>query len=230
MTDKHFNPALERRLAELIAKEDWGGVVAFMDTLSNAHFRTAGYILGETLMPRMEDEEKFWTLASTLVLSNRKAFLVTIMKSAARRVFAVESIAFAKLCEELSSNDIDVTKTLANLLPLMERPEGVERLLCLLHVDDPMQRIAHLLKVETMPSRYALFMALRKVDHNTELLRRTVQYLMKRGDNQSFNLASLVTSYFGLQGIQGTFARPLQPYELSRFDSSYEAFRKSMLR
>jgi hypothetical protein len=47
---------------------------------------------------------------------------------------------------------------------------------------------------------------------------------MKRGDGLSFNLASLIKAYFGLDELKGTFSLRLKPYELARIESSYKAF------
>ena len=40
-------------------------IPGFLDGLSNAQFRTAGYILGEEIMPRLEAED-FWLLTTLL--------------------------------------------------------------------------------------------------------------------------------------------------------------------
>jgi hypothetical protein len=47
---------------------------------------------------------------------------------------------------------------------------------------------------------------------------------MKRGDSQSFNLASLLRLSFGLEEVRGTFSLSLEPYQLSRVEQNYDAF------
>jgi hypothetical protein len=49
-------------------------------------------------------------------------------------------------------------------------------------------------------------------------------FLMKRGDALSFNLASLMKEYFGLEEMKGTFSLRLKPFELARLETSYRAF------
>ena len=53
-------------------------------------------------------------------------------------------------------------------------------------------------------------------------------FLMKNGDAMSFNLASLMKTYFALNELKGTFSLSLKPFELARIESSFEAFRNAM--
>ena len=80
--DKHYNPAISRCLQNFAEQRDWQGLLLYLDGLSNAQFRTAGYMLGERTIPEL-DESDMWTLISSLVAHNAKAFLVTMMKAVA---------------------------------------------------------------------------------------------------------------------------------------------------
>ncbi len=228
-TDKHYNPAIEARLRGLIASRDWTGVLRYLATLSHSSFRTAGYMLGETLMQPLSDTD-FWTFAEALVRSNSKAFLVTLLKGAILRGVDVDSAGFASFCAAIREGETDVRKTLLLLLPQMSDPQSVSTLFSLLDVADAEKRVSFLLRVPTPAASFVLLLTLRSLDHNRQVLLRTVAYLMKRGDDRSFNLASLLKTYFGLEEVRGTFSRPVEPYQLARLDSSYEAFCEALNR
>ena len=50
---KRHNPVLERRLQAYLVAGDIQGLRSFLDKLSNQDFRTAGFLLGEKLLPKL---------------------------------------------------------------------------------------------------------------------------------------------------------------------------------
>ena len=50
---KRHNPVLERRLQAYLAADDIQGLRSFLEGLSNQDFRTAGFLLGEKLLPKL---------------------------------------------------------------------------------------------------------------------------------------------------------------------------------
>ncbi len=227
--DKHYNPIIASRLRNIAGGRQWSLLPDFLDGLSNAQFRTAGYILGEEIMPRLEAED-FWLLTTLLYKYNAKAFLVTCMKSATKRVGEYRREDAEELWKMLSANDIDATKTLQTLLPCIhDDVHTAQHLLNVMVGEDAEKRIALLLKIDTPVGAYLLLHALRQVEHNRPLLVRTTYFLIKRGDPLSFNLASLFKAFFGLEEVRGTFSLRLQPFELSRLETSYSAFKARVL-
>ena len=174
-------------------------------------------------MTELSDAD-FWALTQVLISYHPKAFLVTLLKSVGQRGMNVHSEAFAVFCHSLRGNELDVQKTLLQLLPLAHRPEAMEHLFHLLAVDDRERRIPYLIRTATLPAFYLLFHTLKYVEHDRSLLIRTVYFLMKRGDDASFNLASLLKAYFGLDEVHGTFSLRIEPYQLARLEGSFEAF------
>lgn len=229
--DKHYDPIILRRVEALVAEGDWQGLMTYVDGLSNAQFRTAGYILGERIMPRL-NETNAWLLVMRLTEHNSKAFLVTMMKAVAVRIkqgnmqlrFA-GSRAFLAMVRD---NEVDRQKILTELLPVVESPEDVAWLLGKLGVEEGRERLAALLRVQTTAASYALFRTMHYIEHERPLLVRTVRFLMQRGDALGFNLASLLKTYYGLDEVTGTFSLHIEPYELARLANSYEAFRRAM--
>ncbi len=228
-TDKHYSNTLEAQLRSLLKTGDWDRVVRRIETMSNSESRTAGYLLGERLMPELGADD-FWALACVLVSHNSKAYLVTVLKCAAVRGVDVECEGFARMCQTLRGNKIDVEKTLKLLLPILDKPQHIASLFTSLGVSDPHERLASLLGVSTEAASYSLLHTLKSLDHEKALLTRVVRFLMKRGDNKSYNLASMLKTYFGLNDVRGVFSREIEPYKLAKLAESYDAFRTMLNR
>ncbi len=230
-TDKHFNPVINQRLRTIVVSGDLLLLPSYLDSLSNASFRTAGYILGEHIMPVVSNDD-FWKLFMLLVRYNTKAFLVTCQKTLAERLskdaISLHEEGFSLLCNLLSENIIDTQKTIQVLLPEMRSVEEVKFLFFSLKQSEPSQWIPFLLRCRTIFSYYVLFSSLRYIEHDHDQLTRIAYFLMKNSDAMSFNLASLMKAYFGLSELKGTFSLTLKPFELARIETSFDAFQKAM--
>lgn len=231
INDKHYHPAIGAKLRPLLEARNWEGVTNYLGTLSNSMFRTAGYMLGENLSMALPEED-FWALAHALICFNSKAMLGTMLKAIATRLhegtLSTSHPGFHALSSTLSTNEIDTQKTLLALLPEMTVPEQTEQLFLQLNVTTPQRKLPYLLRTATVPAAYALMQALRHIEGERPLLIRTVVVLMKRGDALSFNLASLLRAYFGLDEVRGTFSLRLEPFQLARLAENYEAFSQAM--
>ena len=229
--DKHYNPAIYQRLQQLAAQRDWQGISLYIDTLSNAHFRTAGYIIAERIVPVL-DEVDTWSITLMLTAKNSKAFLVTMMKTVSQRLqegtLHLHSNGSRAFLAQVQGNEVDKQKVIANLVPVLTEPDDVAWLLRKLSVEEGRPRIAHLITIPTLSASYVLFRTLHYVDHDTPLLTRTALYLMRRGDALGFNLASLLKAYYALESLKGTFSLTIQPYQLARLSADYKAFCQAM--
>lgn len=236
MNDKHYNSAIAVRLRPLVDGRQWSLITTYLSSLSNSQFRTAGYMLGERFMPALSDDD-FWALTQVLVDFNAKAFLVTVLKSwvfSASRCVPGSNVPSRSLTpippffSTLQDRVEDQRKTLEVMLPALDSPDIVEQLLRAMLVSSVPLRINAFLHCLTLPTSFLLFKTLREVEDDRALLIRTVSYLMKQGSNLSFNLASLLSSYFGLEEVKGTFSLRIQPFELSRLETDYMAFCQAM--
>ncbi|MBQ8969465.1 MAG: hypothetical protein IJ064_07035 [Bacteroidaceae bacterium] len=131
---------------------------------------------------------------------------------------------------QVKDHPLDVQKTLLKLLPAMRRPEDVIWLFRQLEMEEGEPRLPYLMRTPTLPSAYVLFRTLHYIEHDRALLVRMAHFLMKRGDGPSFNLASLMKVYYGLDELKGTFSLRLEPFQLARIDNSYDAFCEIMRR
>lgn len=72
---------------------------------------------------------------------------------------------------------------------------------------------------------FEAFQLFKHMADNRAALYRYCQRLMNEGSDISYNLASVMSLYFDLQ-LPATFALRVEPYQLSRLDAGYDAFRK----
>ena len=226
-----------RKLASLL--ETPQQLLAYLAEMSNAQFRNASRVLGERLLPSVGNDV-FWQNFSTLFLSDRKAYLGTLLKALVLRLSprgaevttnrleesGIWGSEFVSVCSELT--DTDRKKMLLALLPLFVSPSDAERLLLQCGLKEGSAWIPFLLQVQSRPCYFLLLKALRYVEHDKPLLIRTCHFLMKRGDGLSFSMASLLRLSFGLEEVRGTFSLSLEPYQLARIEQSYDAFLQTM--
>lgn len=229
--DKHYDRGILMRLESLTADNDWQSLIIYIDSLSNAQFRTAGYMLGERIIPTLSEAD-VWQLTMKLTEHNSKAFLVTMMKAVALRTkqgtLSLRSTGSRAFFAMIRNNDVDRKKVLAELLPVIDNAEDVAWLLGKLGIEEGRERLGVLLRVQTTPACYTLFRTLHYIEHERPLLVRTTRFLMQRGDAMGFNLASLIKAYYGLDEVTGTFSLHIEPYEFARLANSYEAFSRAM--
>ncbi len=230
--DHHYNPHILQRLRQLIDQDETDEkLIGYLSSLSNAAFRTAGYCLGEHLAMELP-RERCWQLVCHLVAYDARAFLVNLARAVGQRLrrgqLALSDPGFATFAQLVGANPEDVRKTLRELLPAVGHPSDGALLFRALGLADPSLWLPHLLTCPTLPCYYLLFRSLRHLDHRQDLIRRTVRFLVGQGDALSFNLASLLCAYFGIERPPGTFSLRLAPYELSRIEQSYDAFVETM--
>ena len=235
--DRHYDPLLFARLRTLFAASDWEGLQAYLDSLSNAQFRTAGYIIGERLLADVS-RETFWDVAGRLMLWQPKAFVVTIAKAAARRLhsttLSLTDDGFARLTKALSdsTHEVDRRKLLAVWLPVVDNYAAMENLFESLGFGDARRRMEFLVHTEGLTAAFVLMRTARYEEHDKEYLTGVCRALIRRASNQtdsrarslSFNLASLLRSFFDLPDVRGTFSLSTEAYELSRIDTDFDVF------
>lgn len=222
--DVHYSVQIDRRIRPAVCQEDFDELLELLDSFSNSQFRTAVYMLGEKYALELP-ADGFWRLFSVLLQRDSKAFLTVMLKALVQRMdkgdASIQDEGFKNLCHLM--NKIDQQKTLQFLLPYLKDEEQVRYLFRCFSMEAN-EWIPYLIKVNTLPCAFVLFSSLRYIEHERDYLVRIAYYLMKRGDGLSFNLASLMKAYFGLEELKGTFSLQLKPFELARLETSYKAF------
>lgn len=239
--DQHYHPIIYTRLRQLFEASDWDALVTYLQGLSHSHFRTAGYMIGERLLSDVTPET-FWDVFTRLILWHPKAFAVTLSKAAALRFtngsLSLQDSGFSTLTEALQDDEhmIDREKMLLQWLPVATQPETMEALFTAMGVHQSRRRVDFLLRMDGIPAAFVLLKTLRFEEHDMEYLfsvcrqlihrASTLSHTMGKADSISFNLASLLRTYFDLPDIRGTFSLNIQPYELSRLDTDFEMFKR----
>ncbi|MCQ2196013.1 MAG: hypothetical protein MJZ60_00645 [Bacteroidaceae bacterium] len=227
MVDKHYNPAIASRLRVLVDGRQWSFITQYLSKLSNAQFRTAGYMLGEEFMTQLPDAD-FWALAQHLVEYDAKAFLITVLKSWVRSQSGRSLTPVPSFFPMLQGREEDQRKTLMVLLPSLTSPELVLTLVSAMGITQPSVRINAYLRSLTPTTAFLLTKTLQEVEDDRPLLIRTASFLVKLNMDIAFNLASMLCSLFNLEEVKGTFSLKVQPYELSYLTSDFEAFKKAL--
>jgi len=224
---RRHNPVLQQRLTAYVAAGDAEGLRDYLAGLSHALFRTAGYLLGESMLAQLAPAD-FWRFFGTIVPTDTKAYLGTFLKPAAALCAAGGIGSGMAVLERFAAaaTPIDCRKVLDALLPRLSDTDAMERLLRLFGGGDPHAEADVLLRVGTQRAYFLLLRRLRTMEAEPLRLRACCLQLMRKGDHLSFNMACVVQAYFGLKDLPGTFSLRVEPYELSRLDGSYEDFCK----
>lgn len=109
----------------------------------------------------------------------------------------------------------------------MQTAEEINTLLDIFHIVSPQDRIVFLREVPRPLHFNLLFTCLRKTD-NHETAADCCRFLMKQGDDLSYNMASLLKGYFDLKDMKGVFSLQLQPYEFGYLKTSFSAFENTI--
>ena len=231
INERRSNPVVSQKLGTLIGQKAWSELDAYLLSLSNADFRSAGHILCEDIMLRFSGND-FWEIFSHLSLFHPKAFLGTCLKAAVTQ-YRAGKISISEPClieyaETVCKNNmsIDRDKFLTAMAEVLQSHDEFNALFNMFNVSQGIERLRYLLRCTTVAAYYSLFENLKHVQDNEQLLQKCCYALIKKGDRLSYNLSSIICKYFDLKNIRGTFSLKIEPYQLNYLDSSQEAFAK----
>lgn len=226
-----YAPVIRQQLEGYFASADWNGMTAYLDRLSHKDFRIAGQIIGTVCLPEA-DEDAFWSVFYHLLEYNARAFLGTILKSVPERIrkgsFTLRHPGFIVLSNRLMTKnaETDIRKLVSGLLGLLDNPDDISYLFQRFGVVTSRSKLDYLLRTDTLAACYMLFLTLRELEHDRDLIVKSARYLLKANGSYAFNMVSFLKAYFDLEEIKGTFSLRLKPYELGPLEASYPAFAK----
>ena len=210
-----------------IRSGDWDGLYQQFQSASNAEFRRMETMVRERVMPQLTNEE-FWEAYLHLLQYRRQAFLPCILAVAGLAKAGTLDLNCKEAQEMVrwlhANSPQSVVKIVRMAVPLLTTASQIEGFLRLFEFHDERECVAVLVKESTPHAYYALFNVLRRAADNQPLLHSACLAIMKKNDDMSFNMASLLRSYFGLNDIKSTFSLQIEPYELSYIEQSYENF------
>lgn len=217
---------MRERVVRLVEMRDWEGLAQLMDSLSNMEFRRLERVVREEVLTRLTNG-LFWETLLHIIIYKRAAFLSGII--------AVEHLAkdgtldfrdeyTRRLYEHLRTTSPDSVVKLCNMaVPLMQTEGQTEEMFRAFHIDNEVTRLSILLKVNSPLAYYLIFKTLKQVEDKV-IARKCCMVIIKRGDDKAFNMASLIKTYFGLDGLPARFSMTIEPYELSHIDKDFDTF------
>ena len=228
--DVRYNSVIHGRLQSFSQAADWKEMLAYLKGLSHSGFRTASYVLAERVLPELAADD-YWACFANIAMLDRKAFLVTFLKAAVvmykEHKLDFSDSRFLDFAHSTASLDIslDRQKTLKAILPILRTSEEVQMLLYAFCNANYEKQLGHLLAVdESLPCYHAMFIIMRRFEHDADTITKVLLHVLRRSTSMSFNFVSITRAYFGIEKLAARFSLVLQPYELSRMEASYDGF------
>lgn len=209
-----------------VQKGDATELHSLLQTLSVSDFRTAGYLLAENVLPTLSSQT-YWHYFVTIVPQNSKAYLGTFLK-AAQKLYNMGQLQLSQTHLQsfaLTCSDVDVSKMLTTLLPLLKTSDEVELLTTLFCHNQLSKASFYLVKAHTLPCYYQLFKLLRMAENATEI-RQVALSVLRRGDALSYRITSMLKAYFDIKDLPVRLSFNVEDYQLSRLEQGYENFVK----
>ncbi|MCQ2113151.1 MAG: hypothetical protein MJY95_07405 [Bacteroidaceae bacterium] len=214
-------------IKQLIVAGDWGGLDKSLSRLSNSEYRRMEPIVNSMVLSTLGNDD-FWKAYLHLLMFRRQSFLTGILSI--KHLAKDGSLDFRSedarnVADWLRENSPESMVKVARMaLPILFTWQQIEDLLCFAGIEDEQASIDLLVKESSPHAYYVLFGILRRACDNQQLVRNCLIQIMKKNDDLSFNMASIVRSYFGIDDIRSTFSLQIEPFELNYLDKSYDNF------
>ncbi len=221
-----MNPS--KQVSEAIEQKQWDKLPLLFNALSNAQFRRTESHLRQTVLPKLKNDD-FWETLYHLIIYRPQAFLSGIL--AIEHLAKDGTLSYDNDGAQLLAASIDATqvqKIVSMAVPKLVTEEQVLGIFELFHFHDEKKQVAVLIQTHTPLTYYHIFRTLQHIPDHRELALRTCRYMLKKGDDMSFNMAAILRAYFGLNEITHQLSLKIEPYELSYLETSYEKFKYAL--
>lgn len=215
----------------LSSQEDLSLLGDYLQGMTNSEFRTASRLLSDRVLIKLYGEN-FWRVFSYLSIFKPKAFLGTCLKAAETLYkgnnISFEGIALSEYASYLreQSMKIDINKFLRTAVVLVKEEKEFALIWKMFGVYEAEERIDFLMLGTTPALYYEVFKECKRLQDSHDYLRKLCYVLIRKGDNLSFNLASIICTYFGIKGVSAMFSLNIEPYKLNYIESSRHNFEK----
>ena len=214
-------------LQQLIINANWIALYERFNRMTNAEFRRTEQIVREKVLPALSNSD-YWNAFLHLLLYRRQAFLSSILaihhlaRTNQLDFSTAEPQAFIDWIHTNSSES--VIKLLRMGIPQLTTSQQIVSMIRWTDSPDSREVAAILTKETSAHAYHALFQFLKHEDDDMPLLRTSCTTLLRKGDDMSFNMASILRSYFDIKDINSTLSLHIEPYELSYIDQSFDNF------
>lgn len=215
----------------LSSQEDLSLLGAYLLGMTNSEFRAASRLLSDSVLIKLSGEN-FWRVFSYLSILKPKAFLGTCLKAAEAlykgNIITFDGTALYEYAYYLKEHSmkIDVNKFLRTAVVLLNDEKEFAIVWKMFDVSEAEERIDFLMLGTTSTIYYEIFKECKRLQDSHDYLRKLCYVLIRKGDNLSFNLASIICTYFGINGVSAMFSLNLEPYQLNYIESSRHNFEK----
>lgn len=216
-------------LTQFINHKDWEGLYNCFNRMSNSDFRKSEKIIKEQILTTLNNEN-FWDTYLHLNIYRRQAFLSGIMAIThlvKHNQLALDCQEVQKTAQWFNENHQESNiKLLKMVVPLLVSSEQIETFFQLFKTDSQQALINILLNESSNHAYFTLFKLLKYISDKHDIVRQACIVLIKKNNDKSYNMASILQCYFDIKDIKSTFSLKIQPYELNYIDKSYDNFIK----
>ncbi len=216
--------ALCTTIKQYLSRSDWDGLTLMLSKRSNSELRSIERIIRSDIMPTMNNAE-FWSTFRFFVLFRPQGFLPcvsNIKHLASDGTLNFQNSDVEAIATTLSAENIK--KLIYMALPHLATPEQIDNLFEAFRFSGCEKRAIALIHVTTPLGYYKLFDVLKNNSDDRVTILRCCRFLIKQQNDMAYNMASILTAYFGLEEIKTKFSLKIAPYELSYLDKSPENF------
>ena len=216
---------ISERIGMIIDTGNWSQLPEYLSRMSNSEFRKAQQVVRENVLPTL-DNSHFWEAYKHFVAYRPQAFLSGIV--AIKHLVSSSTLDFdnphvGDLANSLTS--VQKGKILSMALPYLNSDSQITGMFRALDYNSPESQALILANHTTTLAYYVLFKTLRNAPDNHQLCIDICRHLMKKHDDLSFNMASLLREFFGLNEIKSQLSLNIEHYELSFIDASFQRFK-----
>lgn len=218
-------------MREMVKAHKWTELFQYLSHLSNSNFKSAKFVLENDIL-LLASSQDFWEASWRLVGFRPKAFLNSVAKVSANRVargnWQPDFNALEHISASLKGDEARPARNrfIRFMLPLFVEETDIQRLFKVFDVNDS-SCIVFLQEVAEPVHFFLMFNLLRRADNHLQAV-DCCRFLMRQGDDLSYNMASLLKEYFDLKEVGGVFSLRLQPYELGYLETSFPTFEKTI--
>lgn len=196
-----------------------------MRRMSNSEFRRVQPVVRNEILPRLTNED-FWEAFSHFLAFRPQAFLSCIhcisglAENGTLNLNNPHVVAIGNQLDERQRQ-----KLVGMALPYLSTEQTIRQLFTAMHIDSIDTRLSLLIRESTPLAYYEIFKALKEMPDHHDKCVSCCRQIMKKQDDLSYNMASILRTYFGLSEIQGQLSLKVEQYELSYLEQSFGKFR-----
>ncbi|MCM1311907.1 MAG: hypothetical protein NC206_07580 [Bacteroides sp.] len=220
--------SIKENIFPLVERHDWDALRQAFSRMTNMEFRKTESVMRNDILTKLSNED-FWEALFHLVVYRHQAFITCILSIehlVTNRTLSFDSPWIGKLVTFLKEKAPGALQKLMTMaIPMLETENQIDTMFKAFGFENERDRIAALISVANPLAYYVLFKILKHLADDRDLIRKCCVFILKRNDELSYNMASIIREYFDLADIRSRFSLVVAPYELSFIDNSYEKFK-----